>query len=96
MRDENRGEDMKCCLYEQEKQSEEIKRLEKRIEEISNEKSEIVYKTYEDKPKLASAIYFVSFMALFIAGLFLNWHWGWLTAISIIGISITFSINDNV
>ena len=55
---------MKCCLYEQENQKEEIEKLEKRIDEIKNKKTGTTYNTYEDKPKLAAAIYFLCFTNL--------------------------------
>ena len=47
-----------------------------------------------DKPKLAGAIVFASFMALFILGFIYQWQWGWLVAIGVMGVIMPVGISE--
>ena len=69
-----------------------IEALKKRLD--ATEKKLVSIRPTNDKPRLAGAIYFASFTAIFIAGLFLNWHWGWLTAIAVLGVCSAASATD--
>jgi fatty acid desaturase len=58
-----------------------IQRLKDRVDKL--EKAQHVNEYPNDKPKLATSIRFAAGMALFIVGILMHWHWGWLVAIGI-------------
>lgn len=74
--------------------NEKIKDLSKKVDALEKTPREVTYKTINDKPKLASSLYFLGFVALFCFGFFMHWHWGWLVAIGIFGSSISFSVSE--
>lgn len=73
-----------------------IQKLAERVDKLEKEKPIVVYRHDKDMPRLASAIVFASFVALFITGLLLAWHWGWLIAIGVIGVIVTISTFDGI
>lgn len=73
-----------------------MEKLEEKVEALEKKAPSVTYTTTNDKPKLASAIYFAAFMALFITGLLLHWHWGWLTAIGIFGVGVSASVAGGI
>jgi hypothetical protein len=87
---------MGCIFLHTEKLEEKVTELEKKVTELEKKEPKVTYETTTDKPKLAGAIIFAAFMALFITGIVLHWHWGWLTAIGIIGVSASFSALDGI